>query len=70
LRLSSPKKFKLAHSQFDFNLTSVNIDRLKENLTNIEIDLKNIIQSNLPDSKSEDINWNWANINVQKSDKA
>ncbi len=70
LRLSSPKKFKLAHSQFDFKLTSVDIDRLKENLTNIEIDLKNIIQSNLPDSKSEDINWNWANINVQKSDKA
>lgn len=70
LRLSSPKKFKLTHSQFDFELTSVDIDRLKENLNTIKIELKNIISSNSPDFKREDINWNWANVNVQKAEKA
>ncbi len=70
LKLSSPRKFKLTHSQFDFTLTSIDIDRLKENLNNLEIDLKNIIKSNLPDFTSEVINWNWANVNVQKMEKA
>ena len=70
LRLSSPKKFSLTHSLFDFTLTSIDIDRLKENLNNLEIDLKNIIQSNLPDFQNEVINWNWSNVNVQKTDRA
>lgn len=70
LRVSSPKKFKLTQSQFDFELTSIDTDRLKENLNNLEIELKDIIKSNLPDFKSETINWNWANVNVQKSDTA
>lgn len=70
LRLSSPKKFKLTQSQFDFELTSLDTDRLKENLNNLEIELKGLIKSNLPDFKSEAINWNWANVNVRKSDTA
>jgi len=70
LRLSSPKKFKLLRSQFGFELTSIDIDRMKDNLNNLETELKDIISSNLPDFKSESINWNWANVNVQQSDKA
>jgi hypothetical protein len=69
-RLSSPKKFKLTHSQFNFELTSLDIDRLKENITTLEIELKDVISSNLPDFKKEAINWNWANVNVHKSGKA
>lgn len=65
-RLSSPKKFKLAHSRFDFELTSVDIDRLKENTNTLEIDLQDLISSNLPDYKREVINWNWANVDVTK----
>jgi hypothetical protein len=70
LKLSSPKQFKLKQSQFGFMLASIDIDRLKENLNNIEIELKNLVKSNLPDFQREEINWSWANVNVQKSDKA
>jgi hypothetical protein len=69
-RLSSPKKFTLTHSQLNFELTSVDIDRLKENVTTLEIELKDVISSNLPDFKREVIDWNWANVNVHISDKA
>ncbi|MFH1951585.1 MAG: hypothetical protein ABIL06_08205 [Pseudomonadota bacterium] len=70
LKLSSTKKFKLTHSKFDFELTSIDIDRLKENIDTLEVELKNTISSNLPDFKQEAIDWNWANVNVQKYDKA
>jgi hypothetical protein len=70
LRLSSPKKFKLTHSQFNFELTSIDIDRLKENVTTLDVDLRDTISSNIPDFKREAINWNWANVDVHKSGEA
>ena len=70
LKLSSPKKFKITHSLYNFELTSVDINRLKENITTTEIELKNLILSNMPDFRSEAINWNWANVNVHKSETA
>lgn len=65
-KLSSSKKFKLKHSQFGFELTSFDINRLKENKTTLDSQLKNIISTNLPNFEAQAINWNWANVDVQK----
>ena len=70
LQLSSPKKFQLTHSQFHFELTSVDIDRLKQNVATLDSDLGNVISSNLPDFKGQPVNWNWANVDVRTSDAA
>jgi hypothetical protein len=64
IKLSSPKKFRVTHSQFDFELTSVDIDQLKQNAATIESELRNLISSNLPDFKVQPITWNWANVDV------
>lgn len=66
LKLSSPKKFRITQSQFYFDLTSVDIDRLKQNVATLDNELRNIISSNLPDFKKQPLNWNWANVNVFK----
>jgi len=65
--LSSLKKFKLARPSFHFELTPADIDRLKQNISTLESDLKNIISSDLPDFKAQPVNWNWANVNLRKT---
>lgn len=70
LKLSSPKKFKLKHSEFHFELTSIDIDHLKGNVSALDSELRNVISSNLPDFKAQDVNWNWANVDVRKSETA
>jgi hypothetical protein len=70
LSLTSPRRFKLMRSSFYFDLTTVDIDRLKENLSVLESELRNGISSNLPAFKAEPINWNWANVDVHKANIA
>lgn len=65
LKVSSPKPFKLARSQFEFNLTSLDIDRLVKNLETLKIEIDDTISSNLPKFQARPINWNWANVNVR-----
>lgn len=64
LKLSSPKKFRITHSEFHFDLTSIDIDRLKQNVATLDSDLRNIISSNLPDFEAQPVTWNWANVDV------
>lgn len=64
LRLSSPRKFKLFNSSFYFNLTSIDVDLLKKNVASLDVELRNIISSNLPDFKVQPLNWNWAQVDV------
>ncbi|MBI1748058.1 MAG: hypothetical protein HYR55_15935 [Acidobacteria bacterium] len=70
LRLSSPKKFELAHSRYQFVLSPNDIDRLKQNIATLDIDLKNIINSNLPDFSALPVNWNWANVDIKRIEAA
>lgn len=65
-RLSSTSKFNIANSKFCFDLTSVDIDRLKWNISTIENELRNIIQASVKDFKAMPINWNWANVDIRK----
>jgi len=65
-KLSSTVKFKIINPKFYFDLTSIDIERLKQNIPTIDSDLKNIIQSNIQDFKASPINWNWANVDIQK----
>ncbi|MBI3939380.1 MAG: hypothetical protein HY315_00970 [Acidobacteria bacterium] len=70
LQVSSPKKFKLSESRYLFELTYIDIDQLKQNIATLENDLKNIINSNLPDFKGQPVNWNWANVDIKKTNAA
>ena len=65
-KLSSTGKFKITNPKFYFDLTSVDIDRLKQNIPTIDSELKNIVQSNIQDFKASPINWNWANVDIKK----
>lgn len=66
IRLSSPRKFRLTRSQFGFDLTSVDVDQLRQNLDTLTTEMQNVIKSNLPDFEAQPVNWNWANVDVQK----
>src|SRR5262249_43845015 len=68
LKLSSPKRFKVTHSQFQFELSSHDVDRLKQNIATVESELRDGISSNLPDYKYQPVNWNWANVDVRKAE--
>ena len=67
LLLSSPKKCQLAHSRYNqFVLSPTDIDHLKQNIATLETDLKNIINSNLPDFSAQPVDWNWANVDIKR----
>ena len=66
-KLGSPKKMDLTHDTYNFELTSIDIEKLQKNLDTLDSDLRNIINSNLPDFSPEPINWNWANVDIVKS---
>jgi hypothetical protein len=66
LALSSPKRFKLMQSTFQFELTSLDVDQLKQNIPTAELEVRNTISSNLPDFKPPPITWNWANVNIDR----
>lgn len=65
-KLSSTSKFKVANPKFYFDLSTADIERLKQNIHTIDSELKNIIQSNILDFKASPINWNWANVDIHK----
>jgi hypothetical protein len=66
VKLSSTKKVAIAQDQFRFDLSSLDVDHLKQNLANLDTELQNVLKSNLPDFKLEPINWNWANVRLIK----
>lgn len=66
LKPSSPKKFKLANSNFTFKLTKIDIDFLKRNLSLLDIYLKNVISSSTPNFEFQPLNWNWANVDIDR----
>jgi hypothetical protein len=70
VQLSSPQKFRLIDSRFHFELTTNDVERLASNITTSEVDLKNIISSNLPDFQAQPLNWNWANVDVHRETEA
>lgn len=65
--LSSPSKFQLDNPHFTFSLTLINVELLRQNVDTLSVDIRNIIQSNLPDFQAQPINWNWANVSVQRA---
>lgn len=66
VKLSSPRKFELKNPRFSFHLTPIDVDQLKQNVDTMAVDLCNVIQSNLPDFQAQPINWNWANVSIQR----
>jgi len=60
LKLSSPQSFTLTTERFAFTLPSVDVEHLKKNLPMIDADLRNSINSNLPECKPEPVVWVWS----------
>lgn len=67
VRLTSPQSFNIVNSRFRFELTSNDIALLDRNVATLNTDLQNIISSNLPDFQVQPLNWNWANVDIQRS---
>jgi hypothetical protein len=64
--LSSPKKIALANERFEFEITTLDLDYLRQNIKNIEVDLRNVINSNLTEPTTEPLNWSWANVSLRR----
>jgi hypothetical protein len=62
LKPSSPQAFNLEGATFAFELTSIEVDSLRKNIPLVQTEISNIINSNVPDSKPEQITWQWANV--------
>lgn len=69
-KLSATVKFKITNRKLFFDLSSDDVDRLKQNIPTIGKDLENIVQSNIRDFRPIPINWNWANVDILKSESA
>jgi hypothetical protein len=68
INLSSPTKVALKGPGYFFVLTPVDIAQLRRNLTVIDTQLRDVIQSNLPDFQAAPINWNWATARVSRAE--
>lgn len=67
IRISSPKKFRVAPFDYQFELSQIDVDQMKQNIGTLDDDMKNLISSNLPDYKRRSISWNWANVDIHKT---
>jgi hypothetical protein len=67
LKPSSPQTFQLDRKSFMFEISSAEVDLLRKNLSNIEIELKNTILSNDPNAKSEPFSWHWVNVKTLRN---
>lgn len=66
-QISSPKRFSFPESKFSFELPQLDVDHLRHNIKNIEIDLHNLIKSSLPSYKPDNVVWNWANVPLRRA---
>lgn len=67
LKLSSPQAFTLLDGKFAFELSKVDIEQLKKNLEPLDAEIRNIINSNLPDAKPQPFTWQWVNVTMLRS---
>jgi hypothetical protein len=63
---SSPQKFNQVENSFEFELTDVDLDNLKNNIPYIDLELKNIVNSNLSNPEPHPIQWQWANVQISR----
>ena len=66
LRPTSPQKFKLVESTYSFELSVVDIEQLKRNITTINSEIRNVVNSNLKDYKAEPVVWQWVNVPMHR----
>ena len=60
MRPTSPKRFALAGDRYWFELTAIDVDRLRQNIQTLRADMENTVRSNLGDFTPVAITWNWA----------
>lgn len=65
IKLSSPRKFTLTADEFVFELSSVEVDQLRQNVDALTTEIQNLIKSNVPEFKPDPVNWNWANVDIR-----
>jgi hypothetical protein len=63
-RVSSPKVIRILRNHWSFSLTGPDVERLRRNIDNLEADLRDTVQTNLPEFKQVPLTWNWANVEV------
>lgn len=67
LKPRSPQKFKLVSSTFAFELTEVDVDLLRRNVPVIETEIRNVIMSNVPGTKPDQLTWQWASVTMHRN---
>lgn len=62
IRLGSPKKITFENFKFKFKLNDGDIDALRGNLKELDVEFENMVKSNLPDYQFKSVNWNWRHL--------
>ena len=61
------KSFSIKQPNYSFELTTIEVERLRQNLTALRRDLEDTIRTNLPEFRRELLMWNWAYPRLKKS---
>jgi hypothetical protein len=66
IQLSSLTKVKFPKDRLQFELTSADVERLRQNIEVIRLEIENLIRSNLPAFQPPPVIWNWANAEIRR----
>lgn len=66
VQLSSLAPVKFPKGRLQFTLTSADVERLRQNIDIVRLEIENVIKSNLPDSQASPVNWNWASADIRR----
>jgi hypothetical protein len=66
IQLSTLRKVKFPKNRLQFELTTSDVERLRQNIEVVQVELENLIRSNLPDFQSPPVIWNWANAEIRR----
>ena len=61
IQLSSLTKLTFTTDRLQFEPTSTDVERLRQNVEVLRVELENAIRPNLPNFQSSPVVWNWAN---------
>lgn len=66
IQLSTLKTVKFPKNRLQFELTASDIERLRQNIEVVQLELENLIRSNLPNFQAPPVIWNWANADIRR----
>lgn len=65
--MGAAKPLKLEKYSYYFDLTTADVEALKQDFATLEADFRNVINSNFPEHEPAPVNWTWRSVTLQKA---